>query len=338
MRPRVVFICTFLFLGLVNFTHAVQRTVLAEQFTGTWCQYCPGAQMGLRNLKHQVGDSLTILAYHLSDPFTVPECNVRSSYYGVSGIPHVKFDGVLTRIGGSNTQPVNYRDLFDARRAAPPLVDISLSNNGYNPQTGAGAVLARVTNIAAANITGNLRFAMVGKETAYAWQGQNYLYEVVLGMFPNGATGAEIALTPGEYLLRSYNYTIPSAWRNRQCAIVAFVQNDGTKEVYNAKEMSVYPLEVAENQLHTLRNELTVSPNPVRNSSNVCFVFNNYSNIAVNIYDSRGSIINTFDNIHSRELNWNLKDKLGHKINSGIYFVEIKSGSATTTKKLIVLN
>ncbi|MCS7258357.1 MAG: hypothetical protein NZ601_03185, partial [candidate division WOR-3 bacterium] len=312
---RLILIILIVFLYVFNLVYAAQRTVLAEQFTGTWCQYCPGAQMGLRNLRNQVRDSLTVLAYHLSDPFTVPECNTRATYYGVSGIPHVKFDGVLTRIGGSNTQPVNYRDLFDARRAVPPLVDIILTNTGYNLQTGTGIVLTRVTNIAATSITGNLRFAVVGKETAYAWQGQTHLYEIVLGMFPNGATGEQITLNPGEYLLRSYNYTIPQAWRSRQCAIVAFVQNDGTKEVYNAREMTIYPLGIKDSYTSTTGNEIMVFSNPVCN--NVRFVWgqNNLPGVSLKIYDSQGKIIKTFRNIRTTELIWDFTDEFGNKVN-----------------------
>ena len=81
--------------GSAGSVWAVQRTVVAEEFTGTWCYYCPGAMMGLHNLLLEVGDSLAVVAYHLSDAFTVPGCTSRQSYYNVTGIPDVWFNKCL---------------------------------------------------------------------------------------------------------------------------------------------------------------------------------------------------------------------------------------------------
>jgi hypothetical protein len=330
-----IFIFSAILIATIKPGWAVQRTVLAEQFTGTWCQYCPGAQMGLRNLKTQVRDSLTVLAYHLSDPFTVPECNTRSSYYGVSGIPHVNFDGVLTRIGGSNTQPVNYRDLFDARRAVPPSVEIVLTDAFYNPVTGAGSVTARVTNVSTTTLTANLRFAMVGKETTYYWQGQSKLYDIVLGMFPNGASGEQVMLSAGDYLLRSYNYTIPSAWRNRQCAIVCFFQNDGTKEVYNAREIDITASGIEERLTENLSYEFVQFSHPVRNQ--VRFIISQPASqpVILKIYDPNGRLINEF-NPNSQELIWNLTDYYGNRVSKGVYLIKGEFGQRSVIKKLII--
>lgn len=232
---KLVFLSFFLFFTTVVFA---QRVVVAEEFTGTWCPYCPGAQMGLRNLKQEVGDSVAIIAYHYSDPFSVPEVNVRVSYYGVYGYPTVIFDGVLWRVGGSQTQPVPYRDLFDQRIIVAPLVDINLRILNYNRNTGNGQVEVIITNLTSF-VEGYLRCVSVGKETLYYWQNQTHLYDICLNMFPNGASGQYISLQMGQQFCDTYNFTIPYGWKDRECSIVAFLQDDNTKEIHNAKEVEI---------------------------------------------------------------------------------------------------
>ena len=51
-------------LVLCTVIYASQRVVVAEEFTATWCTYCPGAARGLFVI-HQCGyDSLVVIAYH----------------------------------------------------------------------------------------------------------------------------------------------------------------------------------------------------------------------------------------------------------------------------------
>ncbi|MEO0076485.1 MAG: Omp28-related outer membrane protein [candidate division WOR-3 bacterium] len=324
-------------LGACSQLIAVQRVVLAEDFTGTWCQYCPGAQMGLQILKGQVKDSLAILAYHLSDPFTIPECNTRSSYYGVSGIPHVKFDGVLTRVGGYYNQPVNYRDLYDARQTIPPPVKIYLSNTSYNLVSGNGEVSVTVINVSNTNIQAVLRLAMVGKETAYVWQSQSYLYDVVLGMFPNAASGQPISINQNDTFTQNYNYTIPTAWRGGHCAIVAFLQNDNTKEVYNAFEQTASFSNINDESRQTIHhNKLLTFTNPTTNPVKFYLNLSKITSVRLNIYDAFGKLINTFDEFNNNEIIWNLTGLNGKRIESGVYFVELNCANQKHTYKLVV--
>lgn len=231
-----ILIILFLLISFKGFSQ--QRVVIAEEFTGTWCPYCPGAQMGLRNLKQEVGDLVAIIAYHLSDPFSIPEGSARRSYYGVSGIPTVIFDGVLWRVGGSQTQPIPYRDLFDQRIIVAPLVDIELQILDYNRNTGIGRVEVTVTNLTSF-VEGYLRCVLIGKETLYYWQNQDHLYDICLDMFPNDASGQYLSLQLGESFCDTYDFTVPYGWRQRECTIVAFFQDDNTKEIHNGKEVGI---------------------------------------------------------------------------------------------------
>lgn len=333
---KKVFVLTALLVISSTPLFAVQRVVLAEDFTGTWCQYCPGAQMGLQILQGQVGDSLAILAYHSSDPFTIPEYGIRASYYGVSGIPHVRIDGVLSRIGGYYNQPVNYRDLYDIRQAIPAPVQISLSNATFNPLSGSGVVSVSVNNVSTGNIAGNLRLAMVGKDTTYSWQSQTHLYDVVLGMFPNAAAGEAISLHASETFSNNYNYTIPVGWRGMSCAVVAFLQDDVTKEVYNASEADTRAGIEEKNQELLIINNLTFS-NPLTKKAKFYFNAPKTEGLSLSIYDVSGMLVKTFNNFSGKnEIVWDLNDTRGRTVKSGIYFVTCDFQDQTTIHKLVI--
>lgn len=244
-----------IFLLLSSFKlFSQQRVVIAEQFTGTWCPYCPGAQMGLRNLKQEVGDSVAIIAYHLSDPFSIPEASARQSYYGVRYVPTVRFDGVLEIVGGHQTQPVNYRPYFDQRIIVAPLIEIELRVLNYNRNTGIGQAEVTINNISNSFVEGYLRCALVGKETLYYWQNQTHLYEICLDMFPNDASGQYVSLQMGQSFCDTYDFIIPYGWRNRECSIVAFLQDDNTKEIHNGKEVAIPLMAIKERKTDNLKN------------------------------------------------------------------------------------
>lgn len=335
---KKIFVLIFLLLISVTSLIAVQRVVLVENFTATWCPYCPSAYLGLANLKNQVRDSVTILAYHRSDAFTVPEVNVRYSYYSCTGVPTVLFDGVLRRVGGysNQNQPMYYRDLYDSRQSVPAPIELTLDRTSFNPFSGNGAVSVTINNVSTSIIEGNLRCVMVGKETTYAWQNQSKLYDVVLGMFPNNANGELLSLNPGEQLLRSYNYSIPTAWREMSCAIVAFLQNNTTKEVYNACEVEARAgIEETHQELISIN---TISfTNPV--SKQAKFYFDNpiTQDLNLSIYDASGKIVKTLNNfLGKNEIVWDLTDARGRKVKSGIYFVKCVQKNQKNIYKLVI--
>jgi hypothetical protein len=209
---------------------AAQRAVVAEEFTGTWCYYCPGAMMGLHNLLMEVGDSLAVVAYHLSDAFTVTGCTVRQGYYNVTGIPDVWFDGVIERLGGNHTTPINYRSYFNQRKVVDSPVTMEITLEDYDGSTGLGHVKATVTNVSQSAVTGKLRLVATGDDSLYNWQGFDHLYFTALDIFPD-AQGVDVNVAPGGVFETTEEFQLPTGWRDRACTVMGFVQDDVTKEV-----------------------------------------------------------------------------------------------------------
>lgn len=98
------------------------RMVLLEQFTATWCGYCPRAISAIKNVSI-TGENIVHVAYHVwgNDPFQYVYNNNLAESFGVEGIPAV-YAGREFFWDLSNNQ---LRQLYDKVR-----VGLSLSYTG----------------------------------------------------------------------------------------------------------------------------------------------------------------------------------------------------------------
>jgi len=67
------------------------KNVLLEQYTGTWCGWCPRAVSQINNLE-KTDDDIVHVAYHLSDEFVYQYNMTLFQSFGFTGIPTVHAD------------------------------------------------------------------------------------------------------------------------------------------------------------------------------------------------------------------------------------------------------
>ena len=84
-----------------------RNLVLMEDFTGTWCTYCPGAALGIADLFDD-GYPIAAIGLHRQDPYETPDVQDKMDQYGVEGFPTMVIDGVIKLAGGHQTQSVAY--------------------------------------------------------------------------------------------------------------------------------------------------------------------------------------------------------------------------------------
>lgn len=78
--------------NVVTLEKSMPRISLVEQFTGTWCGYCPRGHVGMEKLQETYGDSVIVMSGHYSDPMQSSDyLNVISSFSGGS-FPSAAFD------------------------------------------------------------------------------------------------------------------------------------------------------------------------------------------------------------------------------------------------------
>ncbi|MDQ1318010.1 MAG: type sorting protein, partial [Candidatus Poribacteria bacterium] len=96
-----------------------------------------------------------------------------------------------------------------------------------------------------------------------------------------------------------------------------------------------------------LVNELGVSfPNPINPEAWIPFKLAESNDVVIKLYNTKGQLVRTLDLgyrvpgsyiTRTMAAYWDGKDENGQHVSSGIYFYNIKAGSFTATKKLIVL-
>jgi thiol-disulfide isomerase/thioredoxin len=237
MKKFLLLLC--LILGSVAF--ASQRIVVAEEFTATWCTYCPGAARALDELYKRGYDSLVVIAYHSSssgDPYYSAEAASRATYYSLTGYPTSWFDGILSEVGGlhyGTMYPFFRHHVTTRLLVSSPLV-ITMTCT-YDSIANTGTVDAIINNPSASSVSGTLHFVIVESDIPYNWQGMTKLDFVMRDMLPD-ANGEAVTIPAGGNISRSRNFTINTGWNENNCKTVAFVQASD-KSIYQGAEVAV---------------------------------------------------------------------------------------------------
>ncbi|MEO0108676.1 MAG: hypothetical protein ABIK62_05830, partial [candidate division WOR-3 bacterium] len=155
---------------------STQRVVLIEDFTATWCTYCPGAARAADELKFRAFDSVVVIAYHSSssDPFYTSTAAQRFNYYSISGYPTMKFDGIYQIQGGlhTGTKYPAFRQIYDSRTQVPSSLDMDLTV-AYDSTNRTGNLSIVVKNTGTASVSAQLQTALVESHIYYRWQGMD---------------------------------------------------------------------------------------------------------------------------------------------------------------------
>lgn len=173
------------------------------------------------------GDSLAVLEYHTSGPFTNSDASGRISYYDVTGVPYSKLDGRKTCSGGGSSTfgcfLSNYNweaNLYYSACTLQVAVNYDSTSRLLKVQTRTTAL----DTFPSANL--HLRYAIAESHIYYPWQTLDSLHHVVRKMLPNYA-GVAFSIQPGETFVDSQSYVLPSAWVDKNCYVVVFAQADG---------------------------------------------------------------------------------------------------------------
>ncbi len=234
-----------LFLVVLAMAQPVQRSVVIMEIgTGTGCPYCPGAAMGAHDLL-AAGCQVAVIEYHnynpSSDPFYNPAAGVRCGYYGISGYPTAYFDGTANFVGGSSSTSMypNYLPLYTQQYAvlSPLTIAISGTNTGNNYNI--TLTINKLASIAGTDLRAHL--VLTESNIAYSWQGQSEIDDTERLMVPD-ANGTQINFNSGNTVTLNLSFTKDASWVTSNCQLIAFVQDHGTKTIYNGAKANLNAL------------------------------------------------------------------------------------------------
>jgi hypothetical protein len=238
------------FTAFFIYAQMIPRTqVILEIATGTWCQYCPGAALGADSLLH-TGANVAIIEYHNGDPYANTASNARNSYYNVPGYPNDQFDGPNTSgVGGDQcgqgTTFNYYQSMYNQRIAvqSPLNIDISGTNSGnvYNIVLS----IKKTSTVSGTNLKAFLVLTESDITTSSAWP-PSFLcmtkVEFVERVMVPDEFGTSMSFDGGDFQVVNLSFTKDPSWVSANCELVAFVQDYGTKEIYNGTKVALNAL------------------------------------------------------------------------------------------------
>jgi len=340
------------------------RTVILEEATGTWCQYCPNGQLEVTYTLETLNlEAVRVLAIsiHGGDQFSFPEGEEINTVFGGGAYPagwvdRYKFFGEPS-VGlpmGSWTEHAEERLTADA----PMNVDIQVAYNAASASLGIDVIADIITGN-----SGNFRFncyiiedSLIAPQANaynniqghpyYGWGNPipNFVHNHVLrnivgdtwgtqGEFPN-------QVNPGESYTHEFSFIIPNNYVKENLQVIGFISywddDLNARSIINANYKSYLdftPVRVDDKIPH-VSNSLKVYPNPASNFITVQWVGAQNSATVVEVNNFMGQ------QVLKKEINTNtglIKETIQlDDLTPGIYYVSVTCESFSATKKLVI--
>lgn len=222
-------------MGLIS-QQVDRQQVILEIGTGTWCQYCPGAAMGADDLIAN-GCQVGVIEYHNGDEFANEASDARNLYYLIAGYPTAHFDGIEEFEGGSTNESMYpyYLPIYQERIAIPSdfTIEIFGQHDGldYDVQ-----LIVTKENGDYSDLT--IQLALTESQIEYSWQGQDELNYVERLMAPD-YQGTVVDFSDKDADTLFLQFTMDAEWVADNCELVAFVQDESTKEILQGNKVSI---------------------------------------------------------------------------------------------------
>lgn len=353
--------------SIIVVSSQVDKHVVVEENTGTWCGFCPRGTIVMDNL-HNDKPSAIGISIHDNDPMEVNLYNhaATTNFPGFLGFPNTEVDRLF-----SESTAYLFPKVDERKTVSPPA---SVSFDEVTVQGNTITVKPKVTMVA--NMTGLYGIVVVITEdsvkgTGNAWLQNNYYssaannknlidgngvnwknlpeqvdqstvfggYNHVARALANDKYNGDYASLPGTLVdgqSYSYSYTIPydPSWNMSNLHAIAMFVDKTTGEIYNAGETPIIgQAGVANESLNAL--SLKVYPNPASQQANVTFTVAAKSDAQVTVYTMTGKVISTKalgTVVGTQTVTINTS-----QLEAGFYLVSVKTDNSVQTKRIAVV-
>lgn len=110
-------------------------------------------------------------------------------------------------------------------------------------------------------------------------------------------------------------------------------------DIYAARRVT--PIGVVENKSHRVTPALRVSPNPLRDRTNINFILAQTGSVDLSVFDAAGRIVKNLIQARAQAGNytfaWDRTDNSGRSVQSGVYFCRLTTTQGSSATNLIVV-
>ncbi len=333
----------------------VEKNVLFEEGTGTWCGWCPRGAVAMNKAYVDHPTGFIGIAAHNGDVMTVTEYDAGCNF---SGFPSANVDREDL---GIDAGTADFDTYYASRitKIPPAAISATITNSGSaftivgsatfkTPYAAANLRLAAI--ISENNVTGtgttynqanyyanNAAGVMGGYESKpnpvlAADMVYPHVGRALLGGFNGQAGSVPAVITDGQVASYTFNYTVPATSTLTNMHVTVLLIDQATGVVVNAKE---YELN-ATGGLNTISKEdfkLNVYPNPANGLVNVAFEAIN-SNYTVSIVDLSGRTVvsNNYTNLSGAQA-------IAVPVNevvAGTYLVTVSTEGTSYTQQVVI--
>ena len=312
---------------VVSLNAQAPRKVIAEDFTGLWCGWCPLGRTTAEHLEAIHPTNVINMGQHSGD---VLQCTYSSAIdatnnYGYPGflIDRKPFFGSFFQgIGSCNGADLDTQVNQEIAATGPLNVGIATT---YNTTTRALSVTLTAAFVASASGTMNMSVVLIEDSIATNGTQANYMtgnssfpcwsgfanpiptyyqrHTVRYSMTPTWGTAGIIpnSVVNGNTYSNTYNYTLPAAWNATHVFVVGFVNKyaSGTHQggidsnnvyVMNANKVRIgSSVTTGVNEFNNDNLSATdVFPNPFNGTVNIPYNLRESDEVSVKVYDAMG--------------------------------------------------
>ncbi len=314
------------------------KRVLIEHFTNSESQSALNADNRINSLVGRYPLDAIDIQYHTSYPsgdkfyYDYPTgSNVRSIYYNVNNAPYAYLNGV-NDFAFSSSADKQKASLLNAAMEEPSFtMNVETSISG-------GVISITHTLQALRNIENKqlyLMTAIVEKEVAL--EGSGIIFNNVLRSFVPSASGKVLSknwkLNESQQFTLSYN--IDAFVNAKALSVVAFIQNENTKEILQTITTDTTSVSIALDQLFVESNgiDIIVYPNPAMQYANIILSEIANSIGVLQVVNQQGGLVDIIDVTQgSRFVKLNTEN-----YSEGVYFINYINNYERIIKKLIII-
>ena len=218
-----------------------ERVLLFECFTNTGCGPCAQQNPALDALISNNGDRIAAIKYHMSWPASndpmylhnTADNDARRGVYSINAVPHTVVDGIRfsNQPGYLNQSSVNNWLAIESPLELRLSYELDQTNN---------VITVHVMGRASRDIEGNCKLyvGVIEKEihfnSAPGSNGERDFYSVMKKLLPS-ATGTFIGeMKEGDYFAYTFSWEWANVYNVDQLDAIAWIQNQNSKEVYQA--------------------------------------------------------------------------------------------------------